>query len=249
MKTWNVSLVSLIRQTQSKILQNKRCNHLDRIILNLQFVNNKKLWSSLFVFIITVGLQQNIKAQTNSDSISVKNEAKEKPIVIKPHSPHKASLYSAVLPGLGQAYNKKYWKIPILYAGFAGIIYAIDFNSRNYSKYRRGYRDYLIQDPNNTSYLKIIEKTSITPEDIAAGGRYAEWFENTLENGKNYYERWRNLSYVGFALVYIINIIDASVDAHFKTFDVSDDLSMRVEPVVQTKYGNNSIGLQLKLVF
>ncbi len=192
---------------------------------------------------------QNINAQATNDSTIVEKKPAEETIVIKPHSPHKASLYSAVLPGLGQAYNKKYWKIPILYAGFAGLVYAIDFNTRNYNMYRRGYRDFLIQDPNNRSYLEIIEGTTITAEDVENDGRYADWFENTLENGKDYYERWRNLSYVGFALVYIINIIDASVDAHFKTFDVSDDLSMRIEPIVNPGFGNNSIGLQLKLVF
>jgi len=200
----------------------------------------------LFVLLLVLFFEQNNNAQTKNDSTIVENIAFEEPIVIKPHSPHKASLYSAVLPGLGQAYNKKYWKVPILYAGFAGLVYAIDFNTRNYNKYRRGYRDWLIQDPSNDSYLEIIKKTAITEEYIYA---HADWFESTLENGKDYYERWRNLSYVGFALVYIINIIDASVDAHFKTFDVSDDLSMRVEPIVQSGFGNNSVGLQLKLVF
>ena len=193
-----------------------------------------------------------INAQVDSATVVIKKDV-DKSVVIKPHSPHKASLYSAVLPGLGQAYNKKYWKIPILYAGFAGIIYAIDFNSSNYSKYRRGYRDYLLQDPNNTSYEKIIQKQinsgRLTLADVEPGGQYADWFETTLENGKDYYERWRNLSYVGFALVYIINIVDATVDAHFKTFDVSDDLSMRIDPVVQPGIGGNSVGLQLRLTF
>ncbi len=208
-------------------------------------MDKKKLCSLLFVCITALCIHPSIIAQT-ADTTSVENEVIDEPIVIKPHSPHKASLYSAVLPGLGQAYNKKYWKIPILYAGFVGIAYAIDFNSSNYNKYRRGYRDFLILDPNNKSYLKIIEGTSITEEYIL---EHSTWFENTLENGKDYYEKWRNLSYVGLALVYIINIIDANVDAHFKTFDVSDDLSMRVEPIVQTGFGNNTVGLQLQLVF
>ncbi len=190
---------------------------------------------------------QNINAQATNDSTIVEKKPAEETIVIKPHSPHKASIYSAVLPGLGQAYNKKYWKIPILYAGFAGLVYAIDFNTRNYNMYRRGYRDWIIQDPNNTSYEKVFEGRTWFTEEFKVN--YASYIENTLENGKDYYERWRNLSYVGFALVYIINIIDASVDAHFKTFDVSDDLSMRIEPIVNPGFGNNSIGLQLKLVF
>ncbi len=217
--------------------------------MNLQNTYKRKPGKLLLMALTILLLVQNINAQTTPDSTSVEKKTDEETIIVKPHSPHKASLYSAVLPGLGQAYNKKYWKIPILYAGFAGLVYAIDFNTRNYNMYRRGYRDFLIQDPNNKSYLEIIEGTTITAEDVENGGRYADWFENTLENGKDYYERWRNLSYVGFALVYIINIIDASVDAHFKTFDVSDDLSMRIEPIVNPGFGNNSLGLQLKLVF
>ncbi len=192
-------------------------------------------------------IENNSNAQTKNDSTVIETKAKEESIVIKPHSPHKASLYSAVLPGLGQAYNKKYWKIPILYAGFAGLVYAIDFNTRYYNMYRRGYRDWIIQDPNNTSYEKVFEGRAWFTEEFKVN--YASYIENTLENGKDYYEKWRNLSYVGFALVYVINIIDATVDAHFKTFDVSDDLSMRVEPIVQSGFGNNSIGLQLRLVF
>ncbi|MCW3804404.1 DUF5683 domain-containing protein [Plebeiibacterium marinum] len=220
--------------------------------MNLLLKNKKGLRSLIILFVLLMVSSHYINAQVDSATVVIKKDV-DKSVVIKPHSPHKASLYSAVLPGLGQAYNKKYWKIPILYAGFAGIIYAIDFNSSNYSKYRRGYRDYLLQDPNNTSYVKVFQKLidnkRLTIEEIEPGGSRSDWVRTTLENGKDYYERWRNLSYVGFALVYIINIVDATVDAHFKTFDVSDDLSMRIDPVVQPGIGGNSVGLQLRLTF
>ena len=77
----------------------------------------------------------------------------------KPHSPHKATFYSAILPGLGQAYNKKYFKIPIIYAGAGALAYAIHFNSKLYRKYRSAYRDWIIQDPHNKSYLELIPPT------------------------------------------------------------------------------------------
>lgn len=193
----------------------------------------------------------NVSAQIDTISIvEDKTPVAESVVIKKIHSPHKASLYSAVLPGLGQAYNRQYYKIPLIYAGLVGITYAIKYNSDKYYLYKQGYRDYLIQDPQNESYLEIIEGTNISPDDIAVGGKWGTWFENTLKNGKNYYERWRNLSYVGFAVIYVLNIIDASVYAHFKTFDVSNDLSMTIDPYVDPGYGGyNSVGLQLKIVF
>ncbi len=212
-------------------------------------MKKKGLKAPIMTFLMLAGLFQSNYAQRVDTTDFVSDFDQDKPLVVKPHSPHKASLYSAVLPGLGQAYNKKYWKIPILYAGFVGMIYAIDFNSRMYNQYRNGYRDFLIQDPGNKSYLKILDRTPFNESDVLSGGARADWFERTLDHGKDYYKRYRDLSYVGFALVYVLNIIDATVDAHFKTFDISDDLSMRFEPVVQPGYSGNNVGLQLKIVF
>ena len=144
---------------------------------------------------------QSIKAQLDSVNIVSEDTIYAKPVVIKPHSPHKATFYSAILPGLGQAYNGKYWKIPILYAGFGGVIYAIHFNTKWYNTYRTAYRDFLIQDPGNTSYVDILPP-GLELEDVENGGPYADWFENALNNKKKYYKKYRDMSYVGFALVY-----------------------------------------------
>lgn len=193
---------------------------------------------------------QGILAQSDSARLFSSDSIYTKVEVIKPHSPHRATFYSAVLPGMGQAYNKKYWKIPILYAGFGAIIYAIDFNTRYYRKYRSAYRDFLIQDPGNRSYRDIVDKIGgLTYEDVENNGTKSSNFETLLLNKKKYYKKYRDLSYVGFALVYVLNLVDASVDAHFKTFDVSDDLTMHFEPIVNPSYGMNNFGLQLRLVF
>jgi len=167
----------------------------------------------------------------------------------KLHSPHKASMYAAVLPGLGQIYNKKYWKVPILYAGVGGVVYAIKFNSEQYDRYRSAYRDFLIKDPQNKSYLDIIANSPITEEEI--NGQYADWFLRTLDNRRKYYRRYRDISYAGIVAVYLIQIIDATVDAHFKNFDISDDLSLNLEPVVLSNPSKspNGVGLQLKFTF
>ena len=79
---------------------------------------------------------------------------------VKVHSPHKATMYSVILPGLGQAYNKKYWKLPILYAGVGALGYAIHFNTKYYKKYKSAYRDWIINDPYSKSYLEFIPPNS-----------------------------------------------------------------------------------------
>ncbi len=164
------------------------------------------------------------------------------------HSPHKATFYSAIFPGLGQIYNKKYWKLPIIYGAIGGLGYAIHFNSTNYVKYKNAYRDFLIQDPGNKSYIKVIP-INLTVEDVE--GQYATWFEQALENKREYYRRYRDLSYIGMAAIYVLNMIDATVDAHFYNFDVSDDLSMKLQPVIMEHdpVTGNTLGFQLALKF
>lgn len=164
------------------------------------------------------------------------------------HSPHKATVYAAVLPGAGQIYNKKYWKLPILYGGIGALVYAINFNTSYYDKYRSAYRDFLIRDPGNTSYDQFIPP-GLEIEDVH--GPYSDWFKRALQNKKRYYKRSRDLSYIGMAALYVISIIDANVDAHFYDFDISDDLSMRIEPAMVQPVGqtSSSLGLQVKFTF
>ncbi len=164
------------------------------------------------------------------------------------HSPHKASVYAAVFPGAGQIYNKKYWKVPILYAGIGGLVYAIHFNTTYYDKYRSAYRDFLIRDPGNTSYEEFIPP-GLGIEDVH--GARSEWFQRALQNKRRYYKRYRDMSYIGMAALYLASIIDASVDAHFYDFDISDDLSLRIEPTVLPPVTDNgsTFGLQMRFQF
>lgn len=164
----------------------------------------------------------------------------------KKHEPKKATLYSAVLPGLGQAYNKKYWKIPIVYAGIGTIIYFIDSNYGGYSDYRQAY-DY-----------KTGINTDVSNEIISIANRYSN--ENLITIRDNY-RRNVELSCIVLALWYGLNIIDATVDAHFFEYDIGDDLTLKVEPTIQpnyaywgqdleTRYGyGKSCGVSIKLKF
>lgn len=135
--------------------------------------------------------------------------------VLKPHSPTRAAVFSAILPGLGQGYNKKYWKIPIVYAGFGVITYFIATNTKEYRNYKEAY-----------TYVASGDSSAIDNELV---GRYDE---DQLLSGKNYYRRNMEFSYILGGLWYILNIIDATVDAHFFDYDISEDLSIRVDPVM-----------------
>ena len=131
------------------------------------------------------------------------------------HSIAKAAAFSAVLPGLGQAYNRKYWKIPIIYAGFGVITYFVISNNNEFQTYKEAY----IYTANGETY----------PIDNPYVGKYNL---SQLQDGMDYYRRNRDLSYIIGGIWYVANILEAYVDAHFFDYDISEDLSMRLSPSV-----------------
>ena len=148
----------------------------------------------------------------------------------KIHSPKKATIYSAVLPGLGQAYNKKYWKIPIIYVGFGTIGYFISWNNGFYSTYKLAYSDLTDDDPTTDSYLDL-EATQYYDLDDPTDFNN---FKSGLSKQQDYYRRNRDLLIIGMVAFYGLNIIDASVDAHLFDFDISEDLTLNWQPAVKT---------------
>lgn len=166
-------------------------------------------------------------------SASIQSFAQEKTdSLIKKHSPRKATLLSTVLPGAGQYYNKKYWKIPVIYAGFAGMAYLVHFNNTRYQDYKEAYVIRVDEDPSTTD-------------------QYVDQYSNEdLVTLKNYYRRNRDLSYIIAGLIYVLNIIDASVDAHLIYFDVSDNLSLNIQPsVIMNDQNKPASGVSLTLLF
>ena len=131
------------------------------------------------------------------------------------HSPGLAALMSAVVPGAGQFYNKRYWKIPIIYGGFASLIYMYNFYGDSYQDYRQAY---LYRTDNNP--LTIDRYECILRED-------------NVEKGMEFNRKYRDFSVIIMALWYAINIVDASVDGNLYNYDVSDDLSLRIDPVIR----------------
>lgn len=207
------------------------------------------LFSILSLFLIVSG--EPFFAQQTNSSISIDS------IALRGHSPKRASFYSMVIPGLGQIYNKKYWKVPVIYAGFGTLVYLVKFNSSRFTKYINAYGDFIDDSTSTTRYLPLIieaglDETKIVKElypDTYDPSQY-DWFKNTLELNKNYYRRNRDLSYIGMGLWYILNIVDASVDAHLFDYDISDDLTLHIEPeLFPTSRYTNTMGIKFSFRF
>lgn len=168
-------------------------------------------------------------------------------------SPKRALWLALVLPGAGQIYNRKYWKLPIIYGGFVGCIYAMRWNNQMYHDYSQAYLDIMDDDPTTQSYNMFLHLgTQITNENLS---RYQDIFRKR----KDRYRRWRDLSFFCMIGVYALSVVDAYVDASLSEFDISNDLSMRVAPTVMDTGGamgqsvspfkNKGVGVQCSLTF
>jgi hypothetical protein len=144
------------------------------------------------------------------------------------HSPRKASIYAAVLPGLGQIYNHKYWKVPIVYAGFGGLIYGIIYEANGYTKYK-------------TLYIEMLDNNLNEKDGVTI--RQAEVY-------KDFHRRWRDLFSIATAGFYVLQIIDATVDAHLINYDISEDITLVIDPTILSCNGiYNSVGIKCCLSF
>ena len=139
-------------------------------------------------------------------------------------SPQRAVWLSALFPGLGQIYNRRYWKLPIIVAGYMGLGYGLSWNDRMYQDYQRAYADIMDDDPNTKSYLDFLspnfDESSVSQE----------WLSQTLKSRKDYYRRNRDLCIICCVGLYLLAMLDAYVDASLSHFDISPDISMDVAP-------------------
>ncbi|WP_414477988.1 DUF5683 domain-containing protein [Prevotella sp.] len=163
--------------------------------------------------------------------------------------PKRALWLSLVLPGAGQIYNRKYWKLPIVYGGFLGCIYAMQWNNMMYNDYSQAYLDLMDNDPQTQSYNQFLHLGATIDESNKT--RY----ENLFKRRKDYYRRYRDMSFFILVGVYALSVIDAYVDASLSEFDISPDLSMRIEPaVINSGIYNNplratAVGVNCSLTF
>lgn len=145
-----------------------------------------------------------------------------------PKNPKKATVLSAILPGAGQVYNNKAWKVPILYAGFMADIYFINFNNKRYQTFR----------------------TALFAFDEGDKSQFPSLNREALVRNVDYWRQNRDLTILLLAAIYALNLIDANVDAHLSGFDISDDIAMKIEPNIGNLTATgNSMGLSLKFQF
>ena len=159
-------------------------------------------------------------------------------------NPTKATWLALVIPGGGQIYNRKYWKLPIFYGGFAGCAYALTWNGKMYKDYSTAYKDAMNGNMQSSSITDLLPPGYTVSETQ---------LKELLRKRKDTYRRYRDLSIFAFIGVYLLSVIDAYVDAELSNFDITPDLSMKVEPTVINNQisnpSNRSVGLQCSFRF
>ncbi|MDR1814627.1 MAG: DUF5683 domain-containing protein [Tannerella sp.] len=202
----------------------------------------------LIISLLLLGFAGSLHAQDTQvdDSLktavdSLKFEDSSLQDSVKPHfkpNPKTAYLIAAVFPGVGQVYNRQYWKLPIVYGGFCGFLYAITWNNKNYSDYRRAYFDIVIDNQNDPTGEHPEDWSQSWQDFVPANVNPANYFrnsmfQNNLKSGKDFYRRNRDLSIILSIAFYLICVADAYVDAQMFDFDVSPDISFRFTPEIR----------------
>ena len=190
----------------------------------------------LFIFFSVTVFSQTKKGSTISttiDELKVEQALTEKR-VIDPLRPSKAAFYSAILPGLGQAYNKKYWKIPIVVGGITGGILVYDFNNRQYNRYRDAFKRRL---------------AGFTDDEFFGNGATPIISDDGLIRAQRQFRRNRDLAMLITIGIYALNIIDANVDAHLLQLNVDENLAMRPHFQYNPMENSSDVGVTVNFKF
>ncbi|MFG6686452.1 DUF5683 domain-containing protein [Mariniflexile sp. HNIBRBA6329] len=195
------------------------------------------LFSLIFCCLVTAQEKKDNKREISeaivADSIvEIKNP-------YNPLSPAKAAFYSAVLPGLGQAYNKRYWKIPIVYGGLATGIYFYTNNNKEYNRYREAYKSRLAGLRTDEFYFDSQGNQLTTPRVSTDG----------LQRGQKFYKKNKEISLLVTLGIYALNIIDANVDAHLMQYNVDENLSLAPHFIINEIDATSNLGLTLNFKF
>ncbi|MCR5818079.1 MAG: hypothetical protein K6F89_03125 [Prevotella sp.] len=221
----------------------------DSVVDALDSLYNEMLADSMFINEADSAIQESL----------MNVDAKKSEVIVKQQrdwsqwrpDPKRALWLALVIPGGGQIYNRKYWKLPIVYGGFIGCIYALSWNSMMYKDYQQAYLDIMDDDPNTASYNKFLHLgRTIDSSNI-------ERYKDIFKSRKDRYRRWRDLSFFSMVGIYALSVIDAYVDAELSDFDISKDLSMKVRPTVfgtrantaHNTFYNTSVGVNCCLNF
>lgn len=164
-----------------------------------------------------------------ADTSSSFSERKEKESVIvrreRNFDPSKAAWYAAVCPGLGQIYNRQYWKLPLVYGGFVGLGYAVSRMDAQYAAYHKAYVHVTDSDPNTTGYTEVMYGIELTDTN-------RDYYTRVFKNYQDNYRRYRDLCIAAVGVWYLLTVLDAYVDAHMRDYDISPDLSFKIGPSV-----------------
>lgn len=206
-----------------------------------------------FCFLLVNGQEENDSIPKVTESDSLKTTLRSNGVIMQdsllkkkknfnPLGPSKAAFYSAMVPGLGQIYNKRYWKVPIVYGAIGGSIYAYTWNNDNYQRFRTAFKRRQAGFTDDEFYDINGDNSATDPPDLDAGD---------LENQQERFQRDRDLWLVVSIGLYALNIIDANVDAHLKQFNIDDDLSLDFEPFLDLNAvtNNPTYGMALTIKF
>ena len=166
----------------------------------------------------------------------------KKPLFIPNSS--RAVWLAAVFPGGGQIYNRKYWKLPIIYGGLMACTYALSWNNKYYKDYSQAYLDLMDSNDNTTSYMNFLSPNYDVKGKLT-------WLKTVFKNKKDSYRRYRDLSIFSFIGVYLVSIIDAYVDAELSNFDITPDIGLQINPAVMNEnhLSKNTLGIQCSIKF
>lgn len=187
--------------------------------------------------------------QAAADSLALAGDGREDewvPMEVEfTPDPGKACWMSALFPGLGQVYNRRYWKLPIIVGGYLGLAYATSWNNSMLKDYTKAYADFLDNDPETKSYMDLFSP-NVKEENLDRS-----WLQNVLKSRKNYFRRNRDLCVICMVGVYLLAMVDAYVDASLSHFDISPELSMDVTPALMRdcRTSRPSVGLVWALNF
>lgn len=206
-------------------------------------------------FLLAVMVFSLLQGADAQDSIP---PAAEKKAEIMRHAfrpdPLKATMLAVAFPGLGQVYNRKYWKIPLVYAGFGALVYTISFNGNNYNKMMKAYQDFTDKIPATQSYIPLISWAQPSEYDpvlfpLTAVPSNTSWVKDRLLESVDYYKKYRDLSYIGIAAWYVLTVIDANVDASLFNYDISNKLDLAISPVRMPVSGFFGAGINIGIVY
>jgi hypothetical protein len=166
--------------------------------------------------------------------------------------PMKATMLAATFPGAGQIYTRKYWKIPVVYAGFAGLGYAVAYNTKWYNTYSKAYQDFTDNIPETDSYAELIKSPPQEQYDPSLGSddfdkSTAAWIQDQLLAQVDYFRKYRDLSYIGIAAWYLISILDANVDASLSDYNINENLKLAIAPITIPYHSFAGLGVGLTM--